>query len=364
MKLLFLVNGSSTSAAGIRAQEFAKRLPCSWIIQLRYRPVKKWVGIGLFLHAALKLRPDIIYVMDTAYTGILSAAISKLLLRCKFITDTGDVAFELAKSRGIYSRTQLVLIKWIENLAIYYSDYLIVRGSYHKVWLATQGLLTVEFIPDGVNLSVIQPVQSSSLKYELGLADSLVIGLIGSMHWSEKHNLCYGWEVIEVINLLKQCPIKGLLIGDGNGRSKLEERAKTLGVLERVIFVGEISFEDIPNYLSLIDVCISTQSNDLVGNVRTTGKLPLYLACGKYIIASDVGEAHNVLSDLGFLVPYKGVRDDDYPHLVAKHLESILEQPEILEVSSKARDIARQYFDYDILTTKVENLCRTLGSNP
>ena len=39
-------------------------------------------------------------------------------------------------------------------------------------------------------------------------------------------------------------------------------------------------------HLSIMDVCISTQSNDLVGMVRTTGKLPLYLAYGKYVIAN------------------------------------------------------------------------------
>jgi hypothetical protein len=46
-----------------------------------------------------------------------------------------------------------------------------------------------------------------------------------------------------------------------------------------------------------MDICLSTQTNDVVGWVRTTGKLPLYLAAGRYVLASRVGEAARVLPE-------------------------------------------------------------------
>ena len=58
--------------------------------------------------------------------------------------------------------------------------------------------------------------------------------------------------------------------------------------------------------LGALDVVLSTQSNDVVGQVRTTGKLPLYMANGRFILATDVGEASLVLPDAWLRVTRTG----------------------------------------------------------
>ena len=60
LKLMFFVNGSESSAAGIRAKMFAKRLPSEWEIRFNYRPRPKWKGILSFIQSALLFRPDVI----------------------------------------------------------------------------------------------------------------------------------------------------------------------------------------------------------------------------------------------------------------------------------------------------------------
>jgi len=107
LKLLFFVNGVEGSAVGVRAEIFATRLPQDWKIDFCYRPRKKWQGIWAFVQSAIAFQPDIIYVMDTAYTGVLASILSQQLTGCKLITDTGDVAYELAKSKATYSKPQL-----------------------------------------------------------------------------------------------------------------------------------------------------------------------------------------------------------------------------------------------------------------
>lgn len=278
LKLLFFVNGSEASAAGIRAKMFAQRLPSQWTIGFDYRPARKWKGIAPFIQSALRFKPDIIYVMDIAYTGVLAGCMSKRLTGCKLVTDTGDVAYELAKSTGTYSKNQLALIRWIEQMSIANSDYLIVRGSYHKQLFAEQRIQAVEFVPDGVDMQSVIEAAPDGAKAKLGLGNNLVVGLVGSMSWSERHRMCYGWDIIEALQFLKGLPVKALLVGDGDGRLILENLADQLGVRDQVIFVGQVPYEQLPAYLAAMDVCISTQSNDRVGMVRTTGKLPLYLA--------------------------------------------------------------------------------------
>jgi len=360
LKLLFLINGSVGSAAAVRAEMFAAKLPTHWEIQFNYRPSPKWKGILPFIQSALRFRPDVIYVMDTAYTGVLAGCIAKKLLNCQLIIDTGDVAFELAKSSGTYSKKQLALIQWVERLAIQQSNYLVVRGSYHKHWLAKQGIHNVEFIPDGVDFQATQPVDSTLLKQQLGLADCLVVGVVGTMSWSEQHQMCYGWDIVEALALLQDSPVKALLVGDGDGRIVLEQRAEQLGVRDRIIFAGKIPYEKLSHYLVAMDVCVSTQSNDLVGMVRTTGKLPLYLAYGKYVIATDVGEASRVLPSVGCLLPYIGVRDDQHPARLATHLRTLLNEPLRLQVDEMAKQVAKKNFDYDLLARKVERVCLNL----
>lgn len=365
IKLIFFINGFAGSAADVRAKNFAQRLPAEWEIRFNYRPNPKWKGIFPFIQSALQFNPNIIYVMDTAYTGVIAGVVSKCLTNCKMITDTGDVAFELAKSKGTYSTSQLVLIQWIEQLATYYSDCLVVRGSYHKKWLSKNDIHSVECVPDGVDMDTIQsvqPIEALELRKQLGLENNLVVGLVGTMSWSQKYQICYGWDVVEALGLLKDLPIKGLLIGDGNGRTILEQRAEELGISDKIIFTGQIPYQNLPRYLATMDVCVSTQSNNLVGKVRTTGKLPLYLAYGKYVVATNVGEASLVLPDVGYLLPYEGIRDNHHPVRLAHHLRILVSQPQLLQVSEKAKQVAMQHFDYNLLAQQVKYVCQTLVS--
>ena len=360
LKLMFFINGSEGSAAGVRSQLFAQRFPLNWSVRFHYRPSPKWKGIVPFIQAAISFRPDVIYVMDTAYSGVIAGYVAKKLLGCKVVTDTGDVAFELAKSTGTYSKPQLALIDGVEKLATHHSDHLVVRGSYHQEWLAHQCIDQVTFIPDGVVTRDIHLPDRTLMKHRFGLADTLTVGLIGTMSWSDQHQMCYGWDVVEALALLKDVPIKALLVGDGDGRSILERRAEELGVRDRIVFVGQVPYETLSDYLAAIDICISTQSNDLVGQVRTTGKLPLYLAHQKYVIATDVGEARRVLPGIGCLLPYEGVRDDRHPARLADQLRKLVEDPSLLNVAESADRVAAEHFDYDVLAKRVENLCLKL----
>src|SRR6185295_17446502 len=98
----------------------------------------------------------------------------------------------------------------------------------------------------------------------------------------------------------------------------------------RITFLDYVPYDQLPRYLNLIDVCLSTQTNDVVGRVRTTGKLPLYMAAGRYVLASRVGEASLVLNE-DMLVEYEGVKDTAYPQRLADRVSALLDNPQRLE---------------------------------
>src|SRR5207248_1271602 len=114
--------------------------------------------------------------------------------------------------------------------------------------------------------------------------------------------------------------------------------------------------EDLPEYVNAIDVCLSTQSDDLVGAVRITAKVPEYLACGRYIIASDVGGARDFVGTAGQLIPIDALSGGEYTQRVALHVRELLAHPQLLDKGRNGVEIARQHFDYAVLRPRLSSV--------
>ena len=345
----FVVSGSDESAMGFRARDLAARLP-QFDVRVAYRSRNKFFSIlSLFIFLA-RVRPAVSYVFDVSYSGVLSAGLYRIVFGNCLIIETGDAIVELARSTGSRGKLRLRLTSLLEDTAFWIADQVVVRGSLHRDWLSQRGI-DAEVIQDGVDTQKFMSKCDSDLRRQYGLDGALTIGLVGSSVWSEKLQMCYGWELVETIRLLKGRPVKGIMIGDGSGIAHLKARCREYGIEDRIVFLGHVPYEELPRHLNLIDVCLSTQTNDLVGQVRTTGKLPLYLAAGRYVLASNVGEAACVL-DSEMLVPYDGVKDEQYPRKLAARIEEILAQPELLNRASENINLARKYFDYSLLADR------------
>lgn len=353
--ITFLINGGPTGPLSTRAEAFAERLKGQYDIHLLYRSEHKISSLLRFAVTLFRLRPSLSYVFDMGYSGVLAAALYKLWANNRVVIDTGDVIYELAKSLGTRSRIGLWLTQQLEKLSLIIADHLIVRGTRHQQWLRSQGISRVEVIQDGVDVESFQSAEATALRRQLALDKVLTIGLIGTSVWNEQWDMGYGWELVETLRLLRDEPVKGILIGDGDGIPRLKARCREYGIEENMLFLGHVPYEQLPLYLDLIDVCLSTQTNDLVGQVRTTGKLPLYLAAGRFILATRVGEAARVLDD-DMLVDYEGVKDTQYPQRLAERIRAILCDRTQLERGQRNRRVAAEHFDYDVLAERLKRV--------
>jgi glycosyltransferase involved in cell wall biosynthesis len=361
-RVAFLVNGSPESAMGARAQAFASRLEKDFHLGIEYRRGNRLAAAAKFLKFLRRERPAVTYVFDMGYSGVLAATIHRATARNRMIIDTGDAITALARSMG-RGPVGICLTAALERLALSAADQIVVRGTRHMEWLAKRNV-PATVIPDGVEVSQFALRARSDLKARLGLADRFTVGLVGSSILSSRLGICYGWDLIEVIHLLREEKVNGLMIGDGSGIAHLKTRCEALGIADRVVFTGRIPQRDLPGYLMAMDVCLSTQTNDLPGQVRTTGKLPLYLAAGRYILASRVGEAALVLPD-EMLVDYNGTVDRGYPARLAERVRGLLAHPERLRARDQGPAIAREHFDYEILARRIAGtLTSLLASSP
>ena len=356
MKIAFIVNGGPGSAMGIRAQSFAERLSGEFEIRILYRSSNKVHAICIIFADVFRFRPALCYVFDMGFSGVLAAGLYRAFSRCRVVVDTGDAIYELARSVASRGTIGLWLTKQLERFAFSISDGLVVRSHPHQELLACQGI-RADAIPDGVDLDQFQPQAEEDLRRALGFDGAVVVGILGSLVWNQRWQTCYGWEVVEVVHRMRGQGVKGLVIGDGTGLERLKARCSALGIEGRVVFAGRVPYEQLPKYLNVMDVCISTQSNDPVGQVRTSGKLPLYLACGRFVLATDVGEAARVLPR-EMLVRYDGTSDPAYPARLVERMGELFDRPRFLRLPDVSVAIARQHFNYNDLAARVGRIIR------
>jgi glycosyltransferase involved in cell wall biosynthesis len=335
----------------VRACSFAERLQGSLEIHITHRHNNKVAAIFRFLSFLLRVRPALCYVLDMGFSGVLAAGLYCLVMPCRMVVDTGDDIYEIGRNSG-RGRLALWLTRLLERFALFVSDCIVVRSHPHAELLEKKRV-PVELIPDGVDTKQFTPLREDDLRRHHNLAEFTVVGILGSLIWNPLSKTCYGSELIEIIDRLRDQPVKGVIIGDGSGLSVLKAHCAARGLEDRILFLGRIPYDELPQYLNLMDICLSTQTNDAVGQVRTTGKLPLYLACGRFVLASEVGEAARVLPP-EMLVPYHGSMDDEYPGRLAARIQHLITCPEQLDQREQGTAIARAHFDYDILAARLQ----------
>ncbi|RBP16092.1 glycosyltransferase involved in cell wall biosynthesis [Roseiarcus fermentans] len=150
---------------------------------------------------------------------------------------------------------------------------------------------TVEIIANGVALDRCD-VDRAEARRRLGLSESaFVVGAVGRLEQVKGHDL-----LIEAAASVTPEPVL-CIVGDGSRRADLEQLARSLGVAERVRFLGHR--DDVAQILPAFDVLCQPS--------RAEG-LPLAVleaqACGVPVVATDVGDlASAVCPATGRLAP-------------------------------------------------------------
>jgi glycosyltransferase involved in cell wall biosynthesis len=127
-------------------------------------------------------------------------------------------------------------------------------------------------------------------------AQDIVVGKIARLFKLKGHD-----DLLAVApGLLRACPrLKFLLVGDGQWRARLAQRARALGVEKQFIFTGLVPPETVPGLLGIMDIVVHLSRRE--GLARA---LPQALAAARPIVACDCDGAREVCLDneTGFLL--------------------------------------------------------------
>lgn len=347
-RISVLVHGGPGSIEAVRARGLARRLTPD-AVRFHFREDSRANTLRAWAKDLHRDPPELIYVLNTALPGVPLAIWRHVRSGTPYILDTGDVICEMARRSGIGGGWRLPLLWMIEQSAWRQANRIVVRGTRHRDFLRSRGL-PATLIRDGyADQQDIRAEKLQELRSRWQLEGRFVVGLMGSLVWSPRLQICYGWDLVRALTHLRDLPISAVVIGDGNGRPWLEDEAKRLGVHERLIFTGRIPYAEVPAYMRLLDVALSTQTNNLPGQVRTTGKLPEYMAAGCHILASRVGEAELLLPE-AMLVPFEGEVDHSYPLRLAGRIRELVDEPERRKIRHNLPSVAAAACSYEVLS--------------
>lgn len=354
-RITFLVNAGPQSIEAVRARGLARRHPADRV-QFLFREGGRWASYRRWDQELHRFTPDLIYVLNTALPGVPLACRWSRRKGVPFILDTGDAIVEMARRSGIGAGWRIPLLKWIEGSGLHHAHTVVVRGTRHREHLQSLNIPRIELIRDGyAEQSSVRPEAVAALRTRLGLENRFVVGVMGSLVFSPRLGICYGWDLVEALPHLSDLPITAMVIGDGNGMEWLRGQAQRLAVADRIVFTGRIPYADVPTFLRVMDIALSTQTNNLPGQVRTTGKLPEYMAAERFILASRVGEAALVLPEL-MLLDYDGEVDRAYPGRLAARIRHLYQHPTDLEGRHQLPARARDLCSYDVLAARFQEI--------
>jgi len=182
---------------------------------------------------------------------------------------------------------------------------------------------------NGVDLEKFHPMNRDAVRAALGLRRFTLIS-VGHLVELKGHHL--------VIGALPRLPDTELLVaGSGPERARLEGLARTLGVADRVRFLGAVPHAELAQYFNAADLMVLASSREGWANVLLES-----MACGTPVVASRVGGSPEVVA-----APEAGILMGQYSS------EGVAEAVQRLRERQPDRGAARRYaegFSWDFTT--------------
>ncbi len=357
MEGVFFVCGTERSGVGIRGTKFNDHFKKRINSHIFYREG----GMFNFFTQFKKINsinPQFFYILDVGQRGLLTYLLLRLFgKKPELIIDTGDIPYEILKLHKPFSILNIYMMYFVEKILFKLSSKIIVRGSYHQKIL--KKYKKVYLIPDGVftkDFAHPNKKEIFTLRKKFNPKSYVTVGLLGSINFLKRLKTCSGEETLEILEILKDYPLKGIIIGDGDGFNYLKSLIEKKNLQGKVELLGRVEYSKVPEYLNLIDICLIPLSDHISMRVRTTGKFPLYLASNRYIISTQVGDAKKYIKENGKIIYYSGLKDNTWTKRVSQEIEKILKKPSLLKKSSVGFKIAKENLDYNLLFEKLEKI--------
>jgi glycosyltransferase involved in cell wall biosynthesis len=188
------------------------------------------------------------------------------------------------------------LARWAERRIWRRGDVLIavsktLCGHFDQAGVAPE---KVRILPNAVDTCLFRAeTDGGSVRLGMNLEGRFVVGFVGSFKaW---HGVDFLFKAFARLRgEADSCHL--LMVGDGPMRAALEDETRRLGLEGAVTFVGSVPHEEVPRYLAAMDVAVAPYPF-LEEFYYSPLKLYEYMAAGRAIVASKIGQVGETVAD-------------------------------------------------------------------
>jgi glycosyltransferase involved in cell wall biosynthesis len=290
-----------------------------------------------------KERPHIVHT-HTAKAGFLGRLAARLA-GVPIIVHT----FHGHVLHGYYGPVKNALLRRVEQSLARCTDRLVSVSEEVKKDLIGYGIAKAEkitVVPLGFDLDPFldSHTHQGEFRREMRLSDETkLIGIVGRIFPIKNHALFL--ESAAQISALEPAS-RFVIVGDGLLRPALEEQARRLGIVDRILFTGWR--RDLPRIYADLDLLVVSSDNE-----GTPVSAIEAMASSCPVVATRVGGLPDVIDDkkTGHLVPPKDVE------ALASSIVDLLRSPEQLrELGQNARQAVRKRFTLQRLIADMDQL--------
>lgn len=200
--------------------------------------------------------------------------------------------------------------------------------------------------PVGADLEKFNSGQNywGRIRKKHGISNQIVL-YVGQLHGGQ-----YAELFIQSARLIteKRQDVTFIIVGDGYRAHELKELVYNLDLARYFIFTGSVPHEEVPYYINDADVCVACFEDNDITRCKSPLKLVEYLACGKAIVASNVGEVRNIIGGVGLLTEPGNFQS------LAEGISTLLNDKNLRErLSVQAKQRAERKYNWSITTDNI-----------
>ncbi|MBN1850285.1 MAG: glycosyltransferase family 4 protein [Deltaproteobacteria bacterium] len=294
-------------------------------------PILRFVSfqlVAFFWAISIALRrnfPDIIYVR--IMWSFLPMILGKLL-SVPVILEINDSPHRAYASINNFCKRTIVHL--IDKISFTLSDYFLpVTQKIAKDMNTLEGITfeKMAVLPSGANIDLFHPMDKLQCSRELGFKEPfLYIGFIGTFFHYQGIDTLIGAAPL----IIQKCPnVRFLILGDGPMKDTWQRIIIENELESYFILPGFIPYNFVPSYCAIMDICVAPFQRSACD---TSGvKIFDYLACGKPVLTTDVGETSSFFRESGAVI----IVPPEDPAALANGLDNLLKDKTLREEMGK-----------------------------
>ncbi len=259
---------------------------------------------NIFKVYALAAWADVVHFQKCFYYAALPAMIAAFLRGKPLHYDWDDweaKIYEASAAPGRLKGSIQGFLAILENTIPKIADTVSVASGRLREECLKLGIATTKIFDAhvGADIARFHPgISGDAIREKYGIRRPLVLYL-GQLHGGQYVELFIA-AAAKLIREHKE-DLSFLIVGDGYKAEELKKLAEYSNLNGTIVFAGAVPHELVPQYIAAADVCVACFQENEVTVCKSPLKIVEYLASGKAIVASNVGEVPHMLGGAGIL---------------------------------------------------------------